>query len=120
MRSSRMRCGSCPLIQELQSDCSRMMSAAICCRMTSTPFGKTLLGKPVYVSDNMPEMAAGKTPIYYGDMSGLAVKMAEELEIQVLRERFATQHADGVVGWVEMDAKVENAQKIAKLTMASA
>ena len=53
-------------------------------------------------------------------MSGLAVKMAEELEIQVLRERFATQHADGVVGWVEMDAKVENAQKIAKLTMASA
>ena len=86
----------------------------------TAPFGKVLLGKPVYVSDNMPEMDTGKTPIYYGDMSGLAVKMAEELEIQVLRERFATQHADGVVGWVEMDAKVENAQKIAKLTMASA
>lgn len=86
----------------------------------NAPFGKVLLGKPVYVSDNMPEMTTGKTPIYYGDMSGLAVKMAEELEIQVLRERFATQHADGVVGWVEMDAKVENAQKIAKLTMASA
>ena len=26
----------------------------------SSPFGTTLLGKPVYVSDNMPNMAAGK------------------------------------------------------------
>lgn len=84
----------------------------------TAPFGKVLLGKPVYVSDNMPDMAAGKTAIYYGDMSGLAVKMTEEMEIQVLREKYATQHADGVVAWVEMDAKVENAQKIAKLEMA--
>lgn len=86
----------------------------------TAPFGKVLLGKPVYVSDNMPDMAAGKTAIYYGDMSGLAVKMTEEMEIQVLREKYATQHADGVVAWVEMDAKVENAQKIAKLEMAAA
>lgn len=85
----------------------------------TAPFGKVLLGKPVYVSDNMPDMAAGKTAIYYGDMSGLAVKMTEEMEIQVLREKYATQHADGVVAWVEMDAKVENAQKIAKLEMAA-
>lgn len=85
----------------------------------TAPFGKVLLGKPVYVSDNMPDMATGKTAIYYGDMSGLAVKMTEEMEIQVLREKYATQHADGVVAWVEMDAKVENAQKIAKLEMAA-
>lgn len=86
----------------------------------SAPFGKTLLGKPVYVSDNMPEMAASARAIYYGDMSGLAVKMTEEFEIQVLREHFAIQHAVGVVGWTEMDAKVENEQKIAVLTMAAA
>ena len=86
----------------------------------TAPFGKVLLGKPVYVSDNMPDMAAGATAIYYGDMSGLAVKITEEMEIQVLREKYATQHADGVVAWLEMDAKVENAQKIAKLEMAVA
>lgn len=86
----------------------------------SAPFGKTLLGKPVYASDNMPEMAASARAIYYGDMSGLAVKMTEEFEIQVLREHFAIQHAVGVVGWTEMDAKVENEQKIAVLTMAAA
>ena len=85
----------------------------------STPFGSTLLGKPVYVSDNMPDMAAGKTAIYYGDMRGLATKFSEEMNIEVLREKYATQHAVGVVGWLEFDAKVEDAQKIAKLVMAA-
>ena len=85
----------------------------------SSPFGTTLLGKPVYVSDNMPDMAAGKTAIYYGDMRGLATKFSEEMNIEVLREKYATQHAVGVVGWLEFDAKVEDAQKIAKLVMAA-
>ena len=62
-------------------------------------------------------MAAGQTAVYYGDFSGLAVKVSEDVSIEVLREKFATQHAVGVVAWLEMDAKVENAQKIAKLTM---
>lgn len=82
-------------------------------------FSNYLLGKPVYVSDNMPKMAAGKTAVYYGDMRGLATKFAEDMNIQVLREKFADEHADGVVGWFEFDAKVEDAQKIAKLVMKS-
>ena len=83
----------------------------------STPFGTSILGKPVYVSDNMPDMGAGKTAIYYGDMRGLATKFSEEMNIEVLREKYATQHAVGVVGWLEFDSKVEDAQKIAKLVM---
>lgn len=82
-------------------------------------FSNYLLGKPVYVSDSMPKMATGKTAIYYGDMGGLVTKFAENMNIQVLREKFADEHADGVVGWFEFDAKVENAQKIAKLVMKS-
>lgn len=85
----------------------------------SSPFGSTLLGKPVYVSDNMPDMGAGNTAIYYGDMRGLATKFSEDMSIEVLREKYATQHAVGVVGWLEFDSKVEDAQKIAKLVMAS-
>lgn len=81
----------------------------------SLPFGKSLLGKPVYVSDNM---ADGK--IYYGDMSGLATKMSEDINIEVLREKYATQHAYGVVGWFEFDSKVQNEQKIASLTLKTA
>lgn len=85
----------------------------------SLPFGKSLLGKPIYVSDQMPDMAAGKTAIYYGDMSGLATKFSEDLWMDVLRERFITQGAYGVIARADFDAKVENAQKIAKLVMAS-
>lgn len=84
----------------------------------SAPFGKTLLGKPVYVSDSMDEIATDKKVIYYGDMSGLATKFSEEMSIQVLREVYAAQHAIGVVGWVEFDAKVQDQQKIAVLEMA--
>lgn len=80
-------------------------------------WGYTLFGKDVYTTDSVAEMAAGKAVVFYGDMTGLAVKLAEEVNIQVLREKFATQHAIGVVGWVEIDSKVENAQKIAKLEM---
>ena len=84
----------------------------------TAPFGSTLLGKPIYVSDNMPDMEAGKTAIYYGDMTGLATKFSEDINIEVLRERFATQHAVGVVAWFEFDSKVQDAQKIAALVMA--
>lgn len=80
-------------------------------------FGHTLLGKPVYVSDAMPAMAASKAAIYYGDFSGLAVKSVEEPNIQVLHEKYATQHAIGIVGWLEFDAAVQDAQRLAKLEM---
>lgn len=86
----------------------------------TSPFGTTLLGKPIYVSDNMPEMAAGNTAIYYGDMTGLTTKFSENMNIEVLREKYATMHAIGVVGWIEFDAKVNDAQKITAFKMASA
>lgn len=84
------------------------------------PWGYTLLGRPVYVSDNMPALAAGKSGIIYGDMKGLALKVSESMEIQTLLEKYATQHAIGVCGWVEFDAKIEDQQRIAVLKMAGA
>ena len=84
----------------------------------ASPFKSTLLGKPVYVSDNMPEIGAGKTVIYYGDMSGLATKFSEDINIEVLREKYATQHAYGIVGWLEFDSKIEQPQKISAIKMA--
>lgn len=84
----------------------------------NSAFGSTLLGKDVYVSDNMPEMASGKTAIYYGDFSCLATKFTEDMNIQILRELFAAEHAVGVVGWIDFDTAIENAQGIAALKMA--
>ncbi len=84
----------------------------------SGEFPYRLLGKPVFVSDNMPKIATGAKTVLYGDMSGLSVKIAEQLEIEVLREKYATQHAIGVVAWMEVDSKVTDSQRMAVLKMA--
>lgn len=81
-------------------------------RDLSAKWGYTLLGKDVYVTDNCPVLEAGKVGIIYGDMTGLAVKEAEVASAQVLVEKYATQHAVGVVAWGELDARIENGQKI--------
>lgn len=83
----------------------------------TSEFGSTLLGKPVYVSDSMPEIGAGVAAIYYGDMTGLATKFSENITTQVLREKYADEHATGVVAWFEFDSKVQDEQKLAKLVM---
>lgn len=83
-------------------------------------WGYTLLGKPVYTSDNMPEVEAGEKAIIYGDMAGLSVKLTKDVEIQVLQELYAAQHALGVVGWVEIDSKISDQQKLAVLQIKSA
>ena len=84
----------------------------------SGEFPYRLLGKPVFVSENMPKISTGAKTVLYGDMSGLSVKIAEQLEIEVLREKYATQHAIGVVAWMEVDSKVTDSQRMAVLKMA--
>lgn len=80
-------------------------------------WGYSLLGKDVYCSDKMDQIGTSKTVIYYGDMTGLATKISEDINISVLNERYAEQHMTGVLGFVELDAKVQDTQKIAKLVM---
>lgn len=82
-------------------------------------FPYRLLGKPVFISDNMPKIEAGTKPVLYGDYSGLAVNIREELSIEVLKEKYATQHAVGIVGWIELDSKLMDEQRLAVLTMKS-
>lgn len=75
-------------------------------------WGYVLLGKPVYTTD-----AQADNVIHYGDFSGVAVKISENISIQVLKEKYADQHATGVLAFVACDAKVQDKQKIAKLTV---
>ena len=80
-------------------------------------WGYTLLGRPVYTTDAMEKMTSGKVAIFYGDLKGLAVKTSENMNIQVLNEKYAEQHATGILAFVGLDAKVQDTQKLAKLTM---
>lgn len=86
-------------------------------RDLSAKWGYTLLGKDVYCSDAMDTMSSGKTAIFYGDLSGLVVKISETANMQVLNERYAEEHMTGILGFMEMDAKVADTQKLAKLVM---
>ena len=80
-------------------------------------FSGTILGKPVYTSDQCPTIAEDANVIFYINPSqALAVKMVEE-SITILRERYATQHALGIVDWVELDARIQNQQAVAVLNM---
>lgn len=78
-----------------------------------------LLGKPVYLSDHMPAAASGQKAVLYGDYSGLSVNFRENISIRVLREKYSTQHAIGVLSWFEFDSRVTDHQKLATLTMKS-
>ena len=46
--------------------------------------------------------------------------MGGDVSIEVLREKYATQHAIGVVSWFEFDSKVTDHQKLAVLVQKSA
>ncbi|MBQ6412411.1 MAG: phage major capsid protein, partial [Ruminococcus sp.] len=85
------------------------------------PFGVSLLGKPIYLTENLDDIGtANGNLIIYGDISGLAVKEPGSFEIQPLYERYADQGAIGINLYGEMDAKVEDKQKIAVLVAAAA
>ena len=85
----------------------------------TAPFGWTILGKPVYLSDSMPNrIETDQNVMLYMDPSGYAVKMTKSVEIQMLMEKYATQYAVGVCAYVELDAKIADETKVARLKMA--
>lgn len=90
------------------------------CGKMADGFGFELLGKPILISDNMPDLAADAIAIAYGDFSGIYMKFAQNIEIQVLMEKYATEHAIGVLGFVEADAKIAEESKIAVIKGATA
>ena len=80
-------------------------------------FAGRLLGKPVYTSDQVEAMAASKRAVFYvNPAQALAVKLVED-SVQILNEKYAVQHAVGVVAWYEADCKVQNQQAAAVLVM---
>lgn len=83
-------------------------------------FGFELLSKHVYISDQMPEIAASAKAVVYGDMSGLFSNLRPGIELQMLNEKYADEHAVGVVAWYEVDTKVVEQQKVAVLVMKNA
>lgn len=83
----------------------------------TTEFRWHLLGKRVYIDSNVPEIGAGKKVLVYGDMKGLALKHTKQIEMQLLQEKYATQHAVGICAYVECDSKIIDKQRFVVLQM---
>lgn len=75
-----------------------------------TGFGYELLGKPVMISDEMPD-----NTVVYGNWSAMYVNIHEDINIRQLNEVYAAQHGVGFVAWAELDAKLVEQDKFAKL-----
>lgn len=75
-----------------------------------TGFGYELLGKPVMISDEMPT-----DTVVYGNWSAMYVNIHEDINIRQLNEVYAAQHGVGFVAWAELDAKLVEQDKFAKL-----
>lgn len=74
---------------------------------------KTLLGADVFVTDAITDGS-----IYYINPKTLGVKEAETYSVEILREKFSTQHALGLYGYGEIDAKLVSKQGCVKFVVA--
>lgn len=84
-------------------------------------FAGRIFGYNVYASDNVPTIAAEAKVMYFVNPSeAAALRLAPDLELAVLRERFADSHATGIVGWADFDTKLRNAEAAAVLKMKAA
>lgn len=71
-------------------------------------FGFTILGTQILISDFAPV-----DKILYGDLSCYAVSSSQGMSMQVLREKYATQHAVGTVTHGQFGGKVIDEQGLA-------
>lgn len=71
-------------------------------------FGMELLGKPVEIEENA-------TSICYGDFSGYYTNVIEQMEVQILLEKYAEEHVIGIVAWMEADGASIDQQRYVKL-----
>ena len=66
----------------------------------------TILGKPVYISPFAPEIAAGTTPIAFGDFSYYWIADRRDVRFKVLNELFAQNDQVGFYATHRVDGKL--------------
>ena len=77
-----------------------------------------LLGFPVLINENMTDSITGSgRVIIFGDLSGYTIKFSDYIEISNLKERFAKKHMEAIMGFMEIDGKITNMNKLSYLKM---
>ena len=65
-----------------------------------------LLGKPVVISNFMPNAESGKSPVVFGDFSYYWIVCRKPVSVRILRELYALQNKIGFVGTEYLDGKL--------------
>lgn len=66
-----------------------------------------ILGRPVVIDDNMPDIGAGKIPILFGDLSKYVLRIAQGVKVRVYQEeKFYKDNCVGIQAFVSADGKL--------------
>lgn len=78
----------------------------------------TIFGKPVVISEYMPNAAADKKPIVFGDFSYYWIVKRSPVSVKMLNELFALSHQTGYLAFEFIDGRLirSEAIKVLKIT----
>lgn len=77
-----------------------------------------IFGKPVYVSEFMPNIESGKKPIVFGDFSYYWIVNRSGILVRTLSERFALKQQTGYMACEYLDARLLRSEAIKVIQMA--
>lgn len=66
----------------------------------------TIFGKPVIVSEYMPDIKAGQKPVAFGDFSYYWIVKRTPVSVKILQELFALNHQTGYLAFEFIDGKL--------------
>ena len=78
----------------------------------------TILSKPVYISNAMPDIVAGEKPIAFGDFSYYWIVDREPISIRSIRELYQRYQQTGYLATEYMDAKLIRPEAIKVIKIA--
>lgn len=79
----------------------------------------TILGKPVLLSECMDNIAAGKSPIFFGDYKrAYKANLNPNMSLQVLNEKYAELGMRGIVGILWLDGRPVNPEAYVNVKVA--
>ena len=67
---------------------------------------ESILGKPVIISNDMPDAESGRKPVLFGDLSYYWIIDRSPASVKALNELFAANDQVGYVGYEYLDAKL--------------
>lgn len=82
------------------------------------PSDNTILGKPVYISYDMPSAEAGNVPVLFGDFSYYWIIQRHPVSVKLLKEHYIMQSQYGYLATEFLDGKLVRKDAVKALKIA--